>query len=172
MACARRAHGERHATNWNANRRHSHLATAGQPDHFTVTPELPVCTMCFLFNHSSASSSPTLPETQREKVENKQTADDYSLELKIGAWISLELPSSTTASCFSHVCASATPDWCIASSTASHIITYSQTVHVTSLKLQGQTMRTHLLPERCQQPDHQTCGVPDLLDLNKDLNFI
>lgn len=61
---------------------------------------------------------------------------------KLGAWISLELPSSTTASCFSHVCASATPDWCIASSTASHIITYSQTVHVTSLKLQGQTMRT------------------------------
>ncbi|KAK1238078.1 hypothetical protein MKX08_002657 [Trichoderma sp. CBMAI-0020] len=33
-------------------------------------------------------------------------------------------------------------------------------------------MRTHLLSERGQQPDHQTCGVPDLLDLDKDLNFI
>lgn len=69
--------------------------------------------MCFLFNHSSGSSSPTLPETQKEQVENKQPADDYSPKLKIGAWISHELPISTAASPFSHVCASTTSDWCI-----------------------------------------------------------
>lgn len=84
--------GKRHATNWNSSRTHSRWATAGQPDHFKVTPELPVCTMRFLFNHSPASSSPTLPETQGGQVENKQTADDDSLKLKIGC---LDFPRAT-----------------------------------------------------------------------------
>lgn len=127
-----------------------------------------MCTMRFLFNYSSASSSPTLPGTQREQVGNKQTVDEYSLKLKIGCLDlprATELPSSTTASSLSHVCASATPDWCIASNTSSHHYVFSDRPRH---KFEAQRSDNADTSTAREVPTigHQTCGVPDLMDLN------
>lgn len=69
----------------------SHPGVAGVHDVFSLQP-------------LSASSSPTLPETRKEQVENKQTADGYFPKLKIGC---LDFPRATELNYgffLSHVC--------------------------------------------------------------------